>query len=234
MAWLLHRRPYKESSVIADFLVENHGRVAMVVKGARKGRSLRSTLLQPFSQVAINWRGKGELKTLTTIESVQGYRLDGDGLLCGFYLNELLLRAVLQGQPDEGIAALYATVIEQLASGQLLEPALRFFELELLDLLGYLPSLTHEADTGRPLSAKKNYCFQAGVGLVPLDDSAGIPDSRYGYQVAALKALDARDFTDSAFYPVFKRFTRQALTMVIGDRPLKSRELFIRSNKGTT
>lgn len=230
MAWLLHQRPYREHGVIAEFLVADLGRLAMVVSGVRKARSSRGGLLQPFRQLAVSWRGRGELKILVALESVQVFPLAGQALLCGFYLNELLLRAIIPGQPDEGITALYAGVVEQLAAGQPLEPLLRFFELELLSRLGYLPSLSHEATTGRLLVAEQHYAFLSGVGLVPLAAAAG----QRGYSGAVLKALAARDFSRVEYYPFFKQFTRQALTAVTGERPLKSRELFVRGARVKT
>ncbi len=229
-AWMLHSRPYKESSLLAEFLVEGVGRVPMVVKGARKPRSLHASLLQPFCQVMVSWRGQGELKSLTAIEPETSLRLTGKSLFCGFYINELILRTVIAGQPSEGLIELYTVVIHKLAEAVALEPLLRFFELELLELMGYLPSLQQDTLTGLNLTPENKYHFQPGTGLIPASEGFQ-KDQRFLYHYDVLKALASRDFSNHDFYPDFKRFTRQALSLVLGDRPLKSRELFSRVNK---
>lgn len=230
-AWLLHRRPYKENSVIAEFLVEHLGRTAMVINGARKVRSTKAPLLQPFSQVMISWRGRGELKTLTSIEPLNSCRLLGHRLFCGLYINELILRAVIPGQPIEGLTELYHVILQQLSTHSLIEPVLRYFELQLLLLTGYLPSFDYDILTGERLKADRFYCYQPGSGFTLAKERTDSYDRRYLYHVRILQSLAIRDFHNCSHYFDFKRFTRQALATVLGDRPLKSRELFIHTHK---
>ncbi len=229
-AWLLHRRPYKERSVIAEFLVEDHGRIAMVVQGVRQARSVHAATLQPFNRLLVSWRGRGGLKTLLHLESSNRIALTGTALFSGFYVNELLLRVLLQGQYLEGVFHLYQSIIESLASGSAIEPVLRLFELELLELSGYCPSLDIDASSGTPITAGiDRYWFQPETGLFPVAGTLSKNQEQLCFTADLLLALSLRDFSNPGFYPGFKRFTRLALKPLLGDRPLQSRELFKRS-----
>ncbi|OED41105.1 DNA repair protein RecO [Endozoicomonas sp. (ex Bugula neritina AB1)] len=226
-AWMLHSRPYKEQSVIAEFLVENHGRVAMVVRGVRKARSSHAALLQPFNSLLISWKGRSELKTLVNLEPLTNTRLLGNALYCGFYINELLLRAMIQGQELEGVTELYEDVVARLATAHTpLEPLLRSFELALLDLAGYLPELDVDAATGLPLSPDAVYRFQQETGLLPIVPPVSEDLRASCFPAELLLALSSRDFSRSEFYAGFKRFTRMALKPLLGHYPLQSRLLF--------
>ncbi|WP_330926339.1 DNA repair protein RecO [Candidatus Sororendozoicomonas aggregata] len=229
-AWLLHRRPYKERAVIAEFLVEGHGRLAMVVQGVRSLSSGKIALLQPFTEVLLSWRGRSDLKTLSSIEVRTWAKLSGNALFCGFYLNELVIRAVMPRQQLDGLMELYTLVLNQLATPVAsVEPLLRFFELQLLQLTGYLPTLTHEAITGKALRQGGYYYYQPHVGLVEAGSAVlsrnGVCQ---GFSTEVLLSLARRDFSQPGLYPDFKRFSRVALEPLLGGRPLKSRELFTR------
>lgn len=230
-AWLLHSRPYKERAVIAEFLVENHGRVAMVVRGVRQARSANAALLQPFNRVLVSWRGRGELKTLVQLEADANTRLSGNALYCGFYINELLLRAMVQGQNLEGICQLYESIIVRLADGFPVEPLLRTFELELLELSGYAPDLSQD-QAGIPLKTDSVYQFVPETGIRQITEP--VPDKlrSVAFPAGVLQGLQQRDFTRPEYYSGYKRFTRLALRPLIGDRPLQSRILFQRSGEG--
>ena len=227
-AWLLHSRPYKERSVIAEFLVEDYGRMAMVVRGVRQAKSRTAPLLQPFTRVLLNWRGRSELKSLTSIEHSRSLRLSGQHLYCGFYVNELIMRAVLPGQPMDGLLELYEAIIEKLHGSESVEPVLRWFELELLELTGYLPDLSSDVITGQAIDTGAFYRLLPEQGLVKL--TADMPVKADCFAGSALQAMVARDFSGSDWLPSCKRFTRLALQPLIGEKPLQSRELFTRTN----
>ncbi|AMO56949.1 hypothetical protein GZ77_01575 [Endozoicomonas montiporae] len=229
-AWLLHSRPYKERSVIAELLVEDYGRLAMVVRGVRQAKSRTAPLLQPFTRVLLSWRGRGELKTLSSIELSRSVRLTGQPLYCGFYVNELIMRAVLPGQPMDGLSELYERVIERLHNESSIEPVLRWFELELLELTGYLPDLEHDTKTGQAVQPDARYRLVPEQGLIRLNED--MPLKADCFSGAALQAMSARTFTQSQWLPSFKRFTRLALQPLIGEKPLRSRELFTRLTHG--
>ncbi|WP_062269615.1 DNA repair protein RecO [Endozoicomonas arenosclerae] len=223
-AWMLHSRPYKERSVIAEFLVKDHGRIAMVIRGVRQAKS-RSCAVQPFTRVYVSWRGRSELKTLNSFETAAAVHLKGKSLYCGFYLNELLMRSVLPGQHIEGLFDLYSVVLEQLASDAPVQPLLRVFELELLEMTGYAPSFTCDGATGAAIEQGCLYEFKAGVGFIPVLRPREKDQPRY-FSGELLLSLAERRFNDVRHFPGFKRLTRLALTPLLGEKPLKSRELF--------
>ncbi|MFK0573428.1 DNA repair protein RecO [Endozoicomonas sp.] len=228
-AWLLHRRSYKERSVIAEFLVEGHGRVAMVVRGVRQARSRYSSLLQPFHQLMVSWKGRSELKTLVDLEPDRMAFLTGERLYCGFYINELLMRAMIPGQPVDGIEELYQGALAQLGNASPLQPLLREFELELLRLCGYAPALDWEAGSGMPLTEGAVYRFEPDTGLLPVHGHLNHHERSFCYTAELLQALSKRNFTNPEFHAGFKRFTRQAMKPLIGNRPLQS-SLFFRKS----
>lgn len=226
-AWLLHRRPYKERSVIAEFLVEDYGRVAMVVRGVRQSKSRLSSLLQPFHQVLTRWKGRGDLKTLVDLELDRFTFLAGERLYCGFYVNELLMRSIIPGQLVDGVADLYRETLAHLNQDAPLEPLLRSFELDLLKLCGYAPSLDRDALSGAPIKEGVVYCFEPECGLVPTNGPIAHHERPFCYTADLLKALSVRDFSNADFHSGFKRFTRQAMKPLIGERPVQSRMLFV-------
>ena len=229
-AWLLHRRPYKERSVIARFLVEGHGIVAVVAQGVRQSRSRHGPSLQSFHQLLVSWRGRGELKTLTDLELDQHVFLTGERLYCGFYVNELLLRSILPGQLVEGVTELYQATLSELQQDTPLEPLLRSFELDLLELCGYAPPLAWEAVNGNDLQDGARYRYVPGRGLIQVTDSQR--PGQLCYSAELLRALAARDFTNPDYYPGFEKLLRQAMATLIGERPLQSRMLFARKKPG--
>lgn len=223
-AWMLHKRPYKERSAIAEFLVNDHGRMAMVIRGARQAKS-RSRTVQPFTRVFVSWRGRSELKTLHSLETADAVHLKGQSLYCGFYLNELLMRAVLPGQHVEGLFDLYSVVLEQLTSGAPLQPLLRVFEIELLEMTGYAPSFASDAASGAEIHPDLLYEFKAGVGFLPVLTFREKDRPRY-FSGELLLSLAERRFDNVRHFPGFKRLTRLALAPLVGEKPLRSREFF--------
>ncbi|WP_257252959.1 MULTISPECIES: DNA repair protein RecO [unclassified Endozoicomonas] len=228
-AWMLHSRPYKERSVIAEFLVKDHGRIAMVIRGVRQTKS-RSRAVQPFTRLFVSWRGRSELKTLSSFETADALHLKGQSLYCGFYMNELLMRSLLPGQPLDGLFELYSVVLEQLTTGAPLQPLLRVFEIELLEMTGYAPSLTSDAASGADIQPDLLYEFKTGVGFLPVLTIREKDRPRY-FSGELLVSLAERRFDNVQHFPGFKRLTRLALAPLVGEKPLKSREFFLTREK---
>lgn len=170
-AFVLHTYPYRETSLIVEAFTPGYGRVAMVARGAKRPRSETRGLLQAFQPLALSWAGAGELKTLLKAEWRGGLPLlSGSALLCGFYLNELLLKLLAR---EDAHPALFADYAEALAALAAEEPGgqatvLRRFEVRLLAELGYALQLTHDVDSGAPIdrAARYHYVFDRGPRLV--------------------------------------------------------------------
>lgn len=220
-AYLLHRKSYRETSLLLDVLTREHGVVRLIGKGVMRGRGMQSAYLRPFAPLSVSWAGRSNLPALVGVESRGGvFDLGGKSLFCGFYLNELLLRLLPSHDAHPGIFSRYEEALSRLHENESLETTLRLFELALLDELGYGPDLLHEADSGAPVEPDAHYHHQVEVGIRRILPG---PGSIRGSTLVALRAgrLDGPEALNEA-----KRLMRGIIHHHLGGRPLKSRELF--------
>jgi DNA repair protein RecO (recombination protein O) len=224
-AFVLHRRPYRESSAIVDLLSEQHGRVAVVVRGMQRRRSPLAAMCQPMQCLRVDWRGRSELKTLVQAERI-GFHvaLDGVRLYSLLYGNELLMRCLPPNDPCPGLFHAYYRLLQALAGSGDPEPGLRRFELDLLEELGYALELDRLGTTQASLDPDGRYRLQADLGVVAVADT----DPEAVYAGATLMAIQRGDFSDPLTRRAAKRLLREALRPLVGERPLFSRELFRR------
>jgi DNA repair protein RecO (recombination protein O) len=224
-AYVLHTYPYKETSLIVEAFTERFGRVAMVAKGAKRPRSEMRGVLQAFQPLALSWAGTADVKTLVKAEWRGGMPLPrGGALLCGFYLNELLLKLLAREDPHAALwrayeSALTALIDDAAASAQ--AATLRRFELRLLAELGYALPLTHDAASGEPIVASQRYHYAFDRG--PL---RAVEEPRASWPVvrgATLLALADERFDDAEVATEAKRLMRGIL-----DHYLESRRIFSR------
>lgn len=163
--FLLHQRPYRDSSMILELFVRDHGRLSAFAHGARGPRS-RFVGLQPFRPLLLSWSGRGESPTLSAAEDALAPPppFPPERILSAFYLNELLLKLTVPHDPQPELYAHYATTLARLRALEPLDVVLRHFEKHLLDLLGYGNDLRCEAG-GRAVVADAYYHFRPGAGL---------------------------------------------------------------------
>src|SRR5512141_1603769 len=179
-AFVLHSYPYRETSLILEVFSRNHGRVAMVARGARRPRSALRGLVMGFQPLTLSWFGKHELRTLHSAEWQGGQpQLQGTALLCGFYLNELLLNLMARDDPHEQLFDYYQQTLQRLAQEKDHAFTLRCFEKHMLQELGYALSLETEAGSGQPIVPTRNYRYILERGAV-----AETPDASQGMPVA--------------------------------------------------
>jgi len=167
-AFILHGRPYRETSLLLECFTREHGRIGLVARGVRKERSrVPRALLQPLTPVIMGWSGSGELATLTAVESrAAPFMLLGEGLLCGLYLNELVLRMTMRMDPQSELFDCYERTLGRLASGESHAWTLRRFERDLLIHLGYGLTLATDAHAEAPLAADLDYAYRHEHGPV--------------------------------------------------------------------
>lgn len=250
-AYVLHHRPYRDSSLILDMLTAAHGRVALVARGARRPRSRLHGALQPFQPLLASWIMRGELGTLTAVETRDG-GLRGRALISGFYVNELLLRLLHRHDPHPQLFDAYEDVLHGLAavSQPATEPAvapaageqavLRLFETVLLRETGYGLVLDHEVAGGDPIQADAVYYYYPERGPFREDAAAVRPrveeaalacGGRAGpvrLHGASLLALARGELREALHLREAKCLMRAVLDTRLGGRPLASRELFRR------
>jgi DNA repair protein RecO (recombination protein O) len=228
-AFILHHRPFRDTSLLLEVFSRNHGRVGLVARGARGPRSRLRGVLQPFRPLLLSWQLRGELGTLTGAEPA-GHAAPGpaggDALLALYYLNELLLRLTARLDPQAEIYQSYAAAFAAIAAGEPLAPSLRRFEKRLLDALGYGPDLVRDA-AGQPVEATASYRYDPAVGL-----AACRPDAGGALLGASLLALAGDRLADARALADARRLLRAALDAHLDGRPLKSREMLSRLRRG--
>ncbi|MGH1462040.1 MAG: DNA repair protein RecO [Neptuniibacter sp.] len=218
-AYVLHSRPYRDTSLLVDFLTLEHGKVSAVVKGARRPNSRLRSSIQPFVPLQITWRGRHELKSLLTAEPVApSLLLQGNALLCGLYVNELLERLMLPFDSHPQLYVFYQYVLNELKSADDIEGGLRTFEHRLLAELGFLPDLSR-------FDPEQIYCLESDQGFVPcfVVSEAEKKVCFYGRQ---LMAIAEDDYNDPQVKRAAKRLMRLLIDRSLGHKPLRSRELF--------
>lgn len=225
-AFVLHGRPYSETSLLLDLFTEDEGRVRVLAKGARARRSPLKGCLQPFTPLLVRWGGRGEVKTLRNAEPVSlALPLTGVMLYSGLYVNELLARVLEHETNFSALFFDYLHCLQHLAAlSSSPEPALRRFELALLGYLGYGVDFLHCAGSGEPVADTMTYRYREEKGFI-----ASMIVDQHSFTGYELRALAAREFPDVQTLRAAKRFTRMALKPYLGGKPLKSRELFQKS-----
>lgn len=222
--FVLHLRPYRDTSALVDLFSLEHGRFTCVAKGLRgSGRSRQQwrAALQVFNLVSVSWQGKGELKSLLDAQHQQSYTLKGRALYCGFYINELLERLLYRHDPHSDIFLNYTHCLSQLEQDEALEPILRRFEFSVLESLGYGVNLGFCAHSNEPVQKERYYRFDSSEGLILTAENV----SGLLFSGADLLQLSVDDYSGSALLAA-KKITRLALSPLLGDKPLRSRSLF--------
>ena len=229
-AFVLHAYPYRETSLIVEAFTAGFGRIPMVARGAKRPRSEIRGLLQAFQPLALSWAGGSELKTLVKAEWRGGLPLlGGSALLCGFYINELLLKLLAREDPhpdlfDDYAAALQALVNEATAAAQ--AAALRRFEVRFLAALGYALQLAHDVD-GVPIDPLRAYHYAPDRGpRLVVAHSAREPGAHPRIvRGATLVALAAGRFGDAETASEAKHLMRDVLDHYLEERRIVSRRV---------
>lgn len=225
-AFILHTRKYRDTSMIVELLTREHGRVPVVMRGVRGKKSKSAGHVQPFSRMMVGWFGRGELKTARTMDFPWTAPVfSGDGLVTGLYINELLVRLVGKFEPIPRIFDAYGPLIHKIAANFDMPDALRRFELTLLQELGYGITFDVEADSGAKVSAAAFYYYVPDEGFRRI--AGDIPDAQ-AIKGADLLSIALDRFDEPGVDACAKRIIRRSFAMLLGERTLKSRELFPR------
>ena len=222
-AFILQRRPYSENSLLLDAFTREHGRVAVLAKGARKLKSPQRGLLHSFTPLCIAWSGRRELVTLTNAESFRKpFALEGQALMCAWYASELITRFLHRNDPHEGLFDAYAELLERLEQEGRPEWSLRLFEKCLLSEAGYGLVLDLEVGGQVPIQSSSHYRYlpDRGPVLDQGDDFGGIAVSG-----RALLSLHQESYPGKAEQKEIKKLTRILLSIHLQGRDLKTRRV---------
>ncbi|MEO8442132.1 MAG: DNA repair protein RecO [Betaproteobacteria bacterium] len=232
-AFVLHSYPYRETSLIIEAFTRNWGRVALVARGARRPRSVLRGVLLAFQPLLLNWGGKTELRTLHKAEWQGGLpQLQGRGLLCGFYLNELMLKLLAREDAHEALYETYHATLVALSNGGEHATTLRSFEQRLLKETGYALTLDRDVTTGEPVRAEYRYRYLLERGPVRLKQDAFYAaergdDDENRLELAGQTLLDmARDdYTSPTTLQQSKALMRILINHCLGNQILNTRQL---------
>jgi DNA repair protein RecO (recombination protein O) len=222
--FVLHSYPYKETSLIIDVFSRDYGRVALVAKGAKRPHSKLRSVLQTFQPLNMSWSGKSEIRTLIAAEWVGGMLpLEKSALLCGFYLNELLVKFLVRDEPHPVLFDHYVSTLNQLAHNEPLPIVLRKFELALLRESGLLGDLSFCTDAKSKVVSDLNYVIDPELGPRPAQSWDSAP------HVAGKTLLDMQngEYLDATTQSQSKVVMRFLLAHHLHGIPLNTRQILI-------
>jgi len=222
--YVLHSYPYQETSLIVEMFTREFGRMGMVAKGAKRAHSPLRSVLMPFHALTLDWSGKAELKTLRTAEWRGAFRLlKGRALICGFYLNELLLKLLHRDDPHDALFDTYEQALHSLLEGGDHAVVLRCFEKRLLRELGYALILDRDAEAQRPLEPHWRYQYIIDRGPVPADSRQS------GLELLGQTLIDMNNdhYTSVVTQQQSKNLMRTLIGHYLGGQSLHSRQLLI-------
>ena len=217
--YILHHRPYRDTSRILEVITRDHGRLSLFARGVRGPKAKLASILQPFQMLLFSWTGRGEAAQLTGAECAENSPpLPPPYLMAAFYLNELLMKLTTRHDPLPPLFDSYHAALEGLRQGAPLEPQLRVFEKRLLETLGYGLDLGAEARTGKRIEPGEYYHFRPEQGLVAtIADAAGALAGHSLIGLANERLAGERELDDA------KRLLQAALAQCLEGRPLATR-----------
>lgn len=222
-AFVLHSYHFRETSLIIEAFTRDHGRIGLVARGARRPKSSLRGVLLPFQPLLLAWSGRGELRTLVRAEWSGGYApLRGQALMCGFYLNELVLRLLPRDDPHDGLFSIYEGALAALAADSAQEATLRKFEIGLLRELGYAVVLDREVEQGAPVAREHNYVYVVERGPIP----SGVAPGK-GVELSGQTLIDMQsgEFASAQTQQQSKLLMRTLINHYLGDQVLHTRQL---------
>jgi DNA repair protein RecO (recombination protein O) len=220
--FVLHTYAFRETSLVVETFTRSHGRVAMVARGAKRPRSALRGSIMAFQPLGLTWSGRGELRLLLRAEWQGGQpRLQGRALLCGFYLNELLLKLLPREDAHEQLFLDYRTALARLAEEPEPGAVLRRFEKALLRELGY--ALTLDNAAGAQVDPRKFYAYEPERGPVAVN---GASHAGPVFSGQALLDIVRDDYSDPLTLQQAKALMRLLISHRMEHKPLNSRRIF--------
>ena len=221
---MLHTYPFRETSLVVELFTREFGRVAGVARGARRPKSALRGVLLAFQPLLVSWSGRGELHTLLRAEWHGPYHpLEGLSLICGFYLNELLMKLLPRHDAHEALFDAYTHTLGALGGGGEASAVLRAFEQDLLRELGYAVTLDREVESGGPIAAEESYTYVVERGPV----SARNDPQANGVELRGQTLLDMQsgDYSSALTQQQSKALMRVLINHCLGDQVLHTRQL---------
>lgn len=224
-AFILHSRPFRDTSLLLELFTPEYGRISALARGVRGKPTRFKVNLQPFTPLLVSWSGKTDLKTISSVENNGPHlSLAGQALFVGFYVNELLMHLFQRFDPHPELFHDYHGVLLKLqnSTSTLQQQALRVFEKQLLRQLGY--GIAFDLDSvNAKIQQDKWYWFEIEKGFI---QCTHLNSTRPKYAGSELLAIANNDFNDQKVLVTAKKLMRIAFSRLLGNIELKSRELF--------
>jgi DNA repair protein RecO (recombination protein O) len=221
-AFVLHHRPYRDTSRILDVLTRDHGRLTLFARGVRGGKAPLASILLPFQPLLLAWTGRGDAGQLTRAEAVAAPLLPAPAVMSAYYLNELVLKLTTRHDPQPQLFDAYEQAIAALRGGAAVAPELRRFEKRLLEALGYGIDFARDARTGEAVDAARQYHFSAAVGCYAVEAA---PDGDATLAGQSLLDLIDESFGSPRSLEDARRLLRAALAPLLEGRELATRNV---------
>jgi DNA repair protein RecO (recombination protein O) len=223
--YVLHSYAFKETSLVVEVFTRDCGRIGLVAKGARRPRSLLRGALMAFQPLLLSWSGKSELRVLRTAEWAGGQpQLSGLALICGFYLNELVLKLTQRDDPHAATYASYEEALAALRAAHNPAAVLRRFERRMLADLGYGLTLTRDAE-GMDIDATASYTYVPERGIVAFGTAPGSSDGDLQIAGKTLLDMDRDDYSDLATVQQSRALMRRVINHYLSGQALHTRQL---------
>lgn len=216
--FVLHKRPYRDSSALIELLTDTDGIVPVVARGVKRAKSKLASVMQQFCLLDLSYTPKGELRALKQAEIESHLFLSGERLLCGLYMNELILKLIPRLSHCEDVFELYQNTLQALANAPSLEILLRCFEKQLLELLGYGISFSH---TLSGLAIDENQFYQ-----LSLDQGFEAAPEQDGHAGHLLLKIDEENLDTPETLHAAKQIMRRLIQAHLGHKTIESRSLF--------
>ncbi|MCP4010970.1 MAG: DNA repair protein RecO [Proteobacteria bacterium] len=232
-AYVLHTRPWSETSLLVDVFTHEHGRFRLLAKGARRQKTGQRALLQPFQPLIISWTARRSLGTLTGVEMRMNFpRLREQHLASAYYMSELLFKFLHAYDAHESLFEAYDEAIGKLCETQEPESVLRSFECSLLSEVGYGLQLEHDAGSLEPVDVNARYYYYPEKGPVKVREH----DSQAGLTVSGrtLQALSSKIFDNQQVQKESKQLLRMLLTRQVKGRLFSTRTVYAQMLKSQT
>jgi len=224
-AYLMHQRPFSESSQIINLFSRHFGRVDVIAKGSKRPKSKFKSFLQPFLPILVSWSGRSQLKTLRSIDLniKQKTTLPNKQLMSAFYLNELILSLLTTTDPYPELFDCYALTIDKLSDIDSSEAVLRTFEINLLSQIGYAINFQTEAMSSNEIEAEQVYRFVVEEGFIRSNTKTPHHSLIKG---SIIKAIEKGDYSTSQILKAAKRITRESIKYHLSGKELNTKKVF--------
>ncbi|HJL80003.1 MAG: DNA repair protein RecO [Gammaproteobacteria bacterium] len=222
--FIIHQRPYSETSQILNLFSKNYGRVDVIAKGSKRPKSKFRSFIQPFMPLSASWSGRSQLKTLRNIEAVEHHQslVHSDHFLSALYMNELILHFLSNADPYPGLFEIYHEALRQFNLSDEHEPLLRMFEIKLLEEIGYAINFQTEALSSKTININEYYRYEPEQGFHLLPSDSQIKK----YSGGQIKSIQKMDFSESDTLLAAKKLTRETIHFHLDGKELMTKKMY--------